>query len=252
MKMCLLPSLKIFKIMLAVITGATKGIGKAIVESFASEGFDIVFCARTAKDVKQSEKEWQKKFPSQKIIGVSCDVSKKSDLQKLLQQVLTLKISIDVLVNNAGLFFPGKISSEKEGTLEKLMAVNLYGAYHLTRMIVPMMIKQKRGHIFNNCSTASLFAYSNGGSYGITKYAMLGFTKNLREELIPFNIKVTAVIPGATDTPSRETVKLPPNRMMPAMDVANMMMAAFKTSPQTVVEEIYMRPMKKDISEEEF
>ncbi len=238
--------------MLAVITGATKGIGKAIVDSFAEEGFDIIFCARTSKEVKQSEKFWQKKFPSQKMIGLTCDVSKKSELKKLMNQIVALKKPVNVLVNNAGIFFPGKISSEKEGTIEKLMAVNLYSAYHLTRMIIPIMIKQKQGHIFNNCSTASLFAYSNGGSYSITKYALLGMTKNLREELIPYNIKVTAIIPGATDTPSWKTVKLPPNRMMPAMDVANMMVAAFKTSPQTVVEEIYMRPMKKDISEEEF
>ena len=238
--------------MLAVITGATKGIGKATVEAFAREGFDIVFCARTKSDVVSAEKMWQKKFPTQKIIGVTCDVSRKTELQKLMKQISVFKKPVDVLVNNAGVFLPGKISKEKEGTLEKLMAVNLYSAYHLTRMIVPLMMKQKHGHIFNNCSTASLFAYSNGGSYSITKYAMLGFTKNLREELIPHNIKVTAVIPGATDTPSWAGVNLPPNRMMPAEDVANLMLAAFKTSPQTVVEEIYMRPMKKDIMEEEF
>ncbi|TSA49436.1 MAG: SDR family oxidoreductase [Sphingobacteriales bacterium] len=238
--------------MLAVITGATKGIGNAIAKSFAAEGFDIVFCARTLKDVKQAEKEWQKKFPSQKIIGVTCDVSKKSDLQKISKEISGMKKPVDVLVNNAGIFLPGKIMNEKPGTLEKLMEVNVYSAYHLTKIILPAMMKRKCGHIFNICSTASLFAYSNGGSYGISKFAMLGFTKNLREEMIPHNIKVTAVIPGATESASWETVKLPPNRMMPAMDVANMMVVAFKTSPHTVVEEIYMRPMKKDISEDEF
>lgn len=238
--------------MLAVVTGATKGIGKAILESFARDGFDIVFCARTAKDVNQAEREWQKKFPSQKIIGVVCDVSKKSDLQKFVQEIVVVKKPVDVLVNNAGIFLPGKIMTEKPGTLETLMEVNVYSAYHLTKMILPSMMKRKRGHIFNICSTASLFAYNNGVSYGISKFAMLGFTKNLREEMIPHNIKVTAVIPGATESASWENVKLPPNRMMPAMDVANMMVAAFKTAPQTVIEEIYMRPMKKDIREDEF
>ena len=238
--------------MLAVVTGATKGIGKAIVESFDKEGFDIVFCARTSKDVNQAEKEWQKKFPSQKIIGVTCDVSKKSDLQKLAKEISAIKKPVDVLVNNAGIFLPGKIMNEKPGTLETLMEVNVYSAYHLTKIILPSMMKRKSGHIFNICSTASLFAYSNGVSYGISKFAMLGFTKNLREEMIPHNIKVTAVIPGATESASWENVKLPPNRLMPAMDVANMMVAAFKTAPQTVIEEIYMRPMKKDIREDEF
>lgn len=238
--------------MLAVITGATKGIGKAIVESFAKEGFDIVFCARTAKDLKQSEKEWQKKFPSQKIIGVTCDVSKKSDLQKFVKEIAATKKPLDVLVNNAGIFLPGKIHTEKDGTLEKLMEVNVYSAYHLTRMLLPAMMKQKRGHIFNLCSTASLYPYPNGVSYGISKFALMGFTKNLREEMIPYKIKVTAVLPGATESASWDNVKLVADRIMPAQDVASMMLAAFKTSHQTVVEEIYMRPMLKDVHEDEF
>lgn len=250
--MCLLPSLKINVKMFAVITGATKGIGKAIVDSFAQEGFDIVFCARTAKDVKLYESNLKKKFPSQQFIGIVCDVSKRTSLKEFARQIISLKKPINVLVNNAGIFLPGKIINEKEGTIEKLMAINVFSAYHLTRLISPMMIKQKSGHIFNICSTASLYAYANGGSYGITKFSLLGMTKNLREELIPYNIKVTAVIPGATESASWENVKLVANRIMPATDIASMMVASFKTSKQTVVEEIYMRPMKKDISEEEF
>ena len=238
--------------MLAIVTGATKGIGGAIAEVFAVHGADIVFCARTKKDVAAAEKEWQKKFPKQFIKGMVCDVSKKSDLKKFAAEILSLKKPIDVLVNNAGIFLPGKITTEKEGTLETLMEVNVYSAYHLTRALLPSMMKQKRGHIFNICSTASLYPYPNGVSYGISKFAMLGFSKNLREEMIPHKIKVTAVIPGGTESASWENVKLADDRLMPARDVASMMLAAYKTSYQTVVEEIYMRPMLKDVREDEF
>ena len=111
---------------------------------------------------------------------------------------------LDVLVNNAGLFDPGSVYNEPDGTLEHLMAVNLYSAYHVTRSVINHMIAQKSGHIFNMCSIASFKAYANGGAYSISKYALAGFSTNLREEMKPFGIKVTAVYPGAAFTDSWE------------------------------------------------
>ncbi len=90
---------------------------------------------------------------------------------------------LDILVNNAGCFIPGKISEEPDGVLEKLMDTNLYSAYYLTRGLLPLLKKSNKGHIFNMCSVASILPYENGGSYSITKYALLGFSKCLREEL---------------------------------------------------------------------
>ena len=92
---------------------------------------------------------------------------------------------IDVLVNNAGTFIPGNVYDEGEGVLEKQMEINLYSAYHLTRLLLPPMMKQKSGHIFNICSIASLQAYPNGGAYSISKFALAGFSKNLRHEMKP-------------------------------------------------------------------
>ncbi len=109
------------------------------------------------------------------------------------------------------------------------------------------MTREKRGHIFNMCSTASIRAYPNGGSYGISKFALLGFSKNLRIEMIPYHIKVTAIIPGATFTSSWKGSDLPEERFMKAEDVANAVWNAYVMSPQTVVEEILVRPMEGDI-----
>ncbi|MFM8757947.1 MAG: SDR family NAD(P)-dependent oxidoreductase, partial [Methylophilaceae bacterium] len=99
----------------------------------------------------------------------------------------------DIIVNNAGQFVPGSVHNEAAGALEQMLQVNLFSAYHLTRALLPKMMEAKRGHIFNICSIASLRAYQGGGSYGVSKYAMLGFTRNLRLELMNHGIKVTAV-----------------------------------------------------------
>ena len=144
----------------------------------------------------------------------------------------------DILINNAGSFLPGSIHTEKDGVFETMMQTNLHSAYHLTRTVLPKMMEAKSGHIFNMCSIASLAAYKNGGSYSISKFALLGFTKNLREELKPYNIKVTAIIPGAVYTDSWSEADIHPERIMQVDDVANMVYAASLLSPQACVEEI--------------
>lgn len=231
----------------AVITGATKGIGKAIAEKFGSEGFNLALCARTSRDVDALCDELHQKFPDIEIIARTCDVSEKKDLKAFADEIKVTWSDLEVIVNNAGIFLPGKIYKEKAGTLEKLMKTNLYSAYYLTQFLIKNMIAEKRGHIFNLCSTASIMAYPSGGSYGISKYAVLGFSKNLRLELIPYNIKVTSIIPGATLTDSWEGSGHPDERFMKAEDVANAVWSAYTMSASTVVEEILLRPLQGDI-----
>jgi len=158
------------------------------------------------------------------------------------------KIAIpDVLVNNAGIFLPGSIHSEPEGNFELMMQTNLYSAYYLTRSFTAEMIKRNSGYIFSIGSIAGLTAYANGGSYAISKWAMLGFTKCLRQELKDFNIKVTSVLPGATFTASWEGVDIPRERFMKVEDVAESVWGAYNLSPYSVVEEIVIRPQLGDL-----
>jgi short-subunit dehydrogenase len=154
---------------------------------------------------------------------------------------------VDILVNNAGSFIPGSVHNEPDNALEEMMNVNLYSAYHLTRVLLPSMIAQKKGHIFNMCSIASLQAYKNGGAYSISKFALLGFSKNLREEMKPHGIRVTAVIPGAAYTDSWKGSGVEPRRIMQAGDVAAMVYAASQLSPQACVEDIILRPQEGDL-----
>ncbi len=128
-----------------------------------------------------------------------------------------------------------------------MIAVNLYSAYHLTRALLPGMMARRKGHIFNICSIASLQAYPNGGAYSISKFALAGFSRNLREEMKPHGIKVTAVYPGAVYTDSWAGSGVDPQRIMEAGDIAEMVYAAAGLSPQATVEDILLRPQLGDL-----
>jgi len=232
-----------------VITGASKGLGKAIGEAFAKDesGHSFFLCARNAAELEATGKDLQERFPQNKVHTKTCDVSDKTALQQFVEWINSHASKVDILVNNAGVYLPGSAYGEDDGMLEKLMEVNLYSAYHLTRMILPGMIASKSGHIFNICSIASIMAYPNGGAYSISKFALYGFSKNLREEMKPHGIKVTHVLPGAAYTDSWSGSGIDPKRIMEATDVAQMIYAAAQLSPQACVEEIILRPQLGDL-----
>lgn len=231
----------------ALVTGGTKGIGFAISNQLLEKGYNLAFCARNKEEVEDIALIWSKKYPKQMILGYQCDMKQKAEVEDFANNVLNQIPEINVLINNAGLFIPGEVTSEAEGVLEEMINVNLYSAYNLTRLIVPSMLERGSGHIFNMCSIASKIAYPNGGSYSISKFALLGFSKVLREELKPNGIKVTSILPGATWSNSWEGVDLPQERLMEANDIALAIMSALEMSPAAVVEEIILRPQLGDL-----
>ncbi len=231
----------------AVVTGASQGMGKVIAEKLLNEGFSIAVCARNQRKLSENLASWKKQFPGRQIISRATDLSKKEEVSAFGDLVLADFPGIDILVNNAGTYLPGNLADEPDGLLETLTSTNLYSAYWLTRKLLPAFISKQAGHIFNMCSVASLKAYPNGGAYSISKYALMGFSENLREELRPFNIKVTSICPGATYTPSWEGSGVATERIMEANDVAAMLFSAYLLSPQACVETLIMRPVKGDL-----
>jgi short-subunit dehydrogenase len=232
---------------LVVVSGGTKGMGLAILRRFAMEGFDIATCARTQSNVENIKGALSEEFKDINVYATQADLSKRDEVEKFVQFVKSVNKKVHVLVNNAGLFVPGQVHNEEEGQLEFMINTNLYSAYHLTRGFIEEMKQARSGHIFNMCSTASIVAYVNGGSYCISKFALLGMTRVLREELKEFNVKVTAVLPGATLTASWEGTDLPEERFMKAEDVAELVFIAYSLSDRSVVEEILVRPQLGDI-----
>ncbi len=229
-----------------LITGASRGIGKAIAEIFALNGHDIFLSSRSEVALYKSMEELQTKYPAVSIKAKAFDLSDKQQAKDLGSWCLKYVVP-DILVNNAGLFEPGSVHNEPEGTLESQLAINVSSAYHLTRTLLPAMMKRKSGHIFNMCSIASLDAYDNGGSYSISKFAIHGFSKNLREEMKPHNIKVTSVFPGAVLTDSWEGFDNSSKRIMEAEDIAKMVFACTQLSSAACVEEIVIRPQLGDL-----
>lgn len=235
--------------MYAVITGASKGIGKAIAKKFAANNYNLILCSKGEVDLYKTMEELQNSFPSIQIKAKSFDLS--SDAKGFGDWILSNNITPSILVNNAGYFEPGNVHDEPEGLLEKQIETNLYSAYHLTRKLLPKMMEAantgKAGHIFNICSVASLQAYPNGGAYSISKYALAGFSKNLRQEMLPHNIKVTTIYPGAVLTKSWGNFDNSKNRIMEANDIADMVFAASQLSAGACVEEIVLRPQQGDL-----
>jgi short-subunit dehydrogenase len=231
---------------LVVVTGGTKGIGRAILEKFASHGYDVCTCARKTAELQSAAADIQSRFKVN-VHHIKSDLSSTKETHAFAAFVNSLGQPVDVLVNNAGYFIGGAVTEEEDGTLESMIGANLYSAYYTTKGIVGGMKTRRKGHIFNMCSIASFMAYPNGGSYAITKFAMLGFSKVLRAELKEFGIRVTAVMPGATLTASWEGTSLPNERFMKVEDVADTVYSVYALSQQTVVEEIILRPMLGDI-----
>lgn len=221
----------------AVITGGTKGIGRAICELLLNEGFMVYTTARSTDP----------DFTHQNLDQFSADLSSKSEVLRFADHVKGHTDVVDILVNNVGVFEPGGILEEEDGAFEKQINTNLASTYHLTRALHYEVKRSERPYIFNICSTASITPYINGGSYCISKHAQLGLTKVLREELKKDKVAVSAVLPGATYTDSWRGSDLPPERFIEPASIAQLIWSAYQLPVTAVMEEILVRPMDGDI-----
>ncbi len=230
---------------IAVITGATAGIGRAAALTFAKEGFRIATLSRSAEALLALEKDL-KAIGGSLVVALVGDISQRADVEGFAQQVKQVSKTVDVLIHNAGVYLPGMIHEEAEGAFETQMQTNVASVYYLTRALFHEVAAAK-GHVFTMCSTASLMAYPNGGSYCISKHALYGLTRELREEYKTLGVRVTGVFPGATYTRSWEGAPFEPERLMPPEDIALAILSAYQVSDRTVIEEIRLRPQLGDL-----
>ncbi len=231
---------------MVIVTGASKGIGKAIAEQFGKQGLDLVICSRNADLVARQAKELAELY-GVKVWGYAADLSKKQDVLELADKILALNEPIDALINNAGVFLGGGIQTEPDGTLEASLDLNVKGVYYLTRQLVPKLISQQSGLIVNIASTASFMPFWNCLSYTMSKHALLGFSKCLRQELKGQGIKVTTLMPGGTLSAAWDGSGVDEHRLMKPEDVAQAVWLAFSLPPNAVLEELVMRPQLGDL-----
>lgn len=221
----------------AIVSGGTKGIGRAICENLLHNGCKVYLTARN-KDPH---------FVHKNLVQFEVDMSKKKAIKAITDEILKQEEIIDILVNNVGVFIPGKLMEEPEGSFETQLDTNLASTYHLTRYTIEALKKSTKPYIFNICSTASKTPYLSGGSYCVSKYAQLGLTHVLRQELKSDNIKVSAILPGATLTNSWSGTDLPKERFSDPESIAQLLWSAYTLPDSTVIEEITLRPLSGDI-----
>lgn len=231
----------------AIVTGATKGIGRAIVLHLAANNYNVALCARNGEQLKILINDLSETYPRLRFYGMEADMENNSDVMGFAEFADKNLGSADVLINNAGLFIPSDLMTEEDSALERQMKVNVLAPHFLSKFFAAKMISKGSGHIINICSVASIDPVIRAGSYSISKMALLGLTKVLREELMPFGIKVTAILPGATLTNSWSGTDLPPERFILADDIARSIISCLQMSPGANVDEIILRPLKGEI-----
>lgn len=185
---------------IALITGATSGIGKATAERLAKEGFDIIITGRRKEKLDELESLLQKEYNAE-VLSLEFDVRSYTEVEKHLGNLPERWKNIDVLVNNAGLAVG--LNSIQEGVVddwERMIDTNIKGLLYVTRTIAPVMVSRKSGHIINMGSIASREVYANGGVYCATKHAVKALSEGMRLDMVPYGIKVTLVCLGAAET----------------------------------------------------
>jgi NAD(P)-dependent dehydrogenase (short-subunit alcohol dehydrogenase family) len=225
----------------AVVTGASRGIGLAIAEALAGAGFDVAITARSTAELKSAAKKIEKRRV--RVLAHPCDVRKEEDVAQLFDLVKREFGRVDVLVNNAG--YSGPLVPVAETSLEQWQAnvdTNLTGTFLCTRAALPLM---RRGStIVNNLSIGAKGYFEGMGAYVASKHGAMGFTLTLRAELRPKGIRVIALIPGATDTEIWKQFwpDAPRARMMSPESVASAVLNAVLLPDNATVEELVIAP----------
>ncbi|MFD1887322.1 3-ketoacyl-ACP reductase [Paenibacillus wenxiniae] len=221
----------------AIITGAGKGIGKATAEALAAEGVQLGLLARTAADLEQLAEELSNRYGI-KVFTATADVANSADVRAAVSSLASSLGRVDILINNAGTGAFGKMVEMDPEQWEQIIRVNLMGAYYVTHELLPGMLAQESGDIINIASTAGERGFATGSAYCASKFALLGMTEALMQEVRKSNIRVTALTPSTVNTPMAVNAGLPigeEDRMMQPEDVAQLVLAGLKLPSRVVL-----------------
>ncbi|MBH5317825.1 3-ketoacyl-ACP reductase [Paenibacillus sp. GSMTC-2017] len=219
----------------ALITGAGKGIGKAAAIALAKEGVHLGLLARSSADLEALQQELTSTYGI-RVYYATADVSKQDEVNASVATLIEQLGSVDILINNAGTGQFGTFMDMDPSDWERIIQVNLMGTYYVTRAVLPTMIEQNEGSILNVASTAGERGFATGSAYCASKFAVLGLTESLLQEVRKFNIRVTGLTPSTVNTELAVNAGLKigdEDRMMQPEDVAELITATLKL-PQRV------------------
>ncbi|MDO8317446.1 MAG: 3-ketoacyl-ACP reductase [Flavobacterium sp.] len=220
----------------ALITGAGKGIGKAIALALAKEGVNIILVARTQEEIDSVAAKVRSLRV--KALAITADVADINSVNAAVEKALDEFGTIDILINNAGIAAFGKFLELEPTDWERIIQVNLMGTYYVTRAVLPNMIERQTGDIINISSTAGLSGNALTSAYSASKFAVLGLTESLMQEVRKHNIRVTALTPSTVATDMAKELKLTdgnPETVMQAEDMAELIIAQLKLNRRVFI-----------------
>jgi 3-oxoacyl-[acyl-carrier protein] reductase len=220
----------------ALITGAGKGIGKAIALALAKEGVNIILVARTQEEIDSVAAKVRSLRV--KALAITADVADINSVNAAVTKALAEFGTIDILINNAGIAAFGKFLELEPADWERIIQVNLMGTYYVTRAVLPNMIERQTGDIINISSTAGLSGNALTSAYSASKFAVLGLTESLMQEVRKHNIRVTALTPSTVATDMAKELKLTdgnPDKVMQAEDMAELIIAQLKLNRRVFI-----------------
>jgi NADP-dependent 3-hydroxy acid dehydrogenase YdfG len=245
----------VLKNKVAIITGASSGIGYATSLTLSKAGIKVAVGARRTERLKELEKQIIKN--NGEILVQKTDVTRKSDCDSLVNTIVEKWGKVDILINNAGLMPLSYFKNGKVEEWEQMIDVNIKGVLYCTSAVVPYMLEKKSGHIINISSVAGRIVFAGGSVYCATKHAIAALSEGLRKELSPtYNIRVTCIEPGAVETELLESITdesmtgfIQATKNMETLrsdDIANAILYAVQAPRHVNVNEILIRPTAQE------
>ena len=227
----------------ALVTGASRGIGLAIARTLGRMGANLSLCARDSARLAAVADEFERAGIS--VLAISADVTRPADLASLVEKTQDSLGPIDVLVNNAGIGYFAPVQDAAEANWDAVLDTNLKAVFLLSRLVAPGMIQRRSGHIVNIASLAGKNAFAGGGIYCASKWGLLGLTQCMAEDLRAFDIRVCAICPGSVATDFSPHSAKSAEKMLKPEDVAHAVEMVLTQAPQSFISEVLLRPTQK-------
>jgi 3-oxoacyl-[acyl-carrier protein] reductase len=227
----------------ALVTGASRGIGFAIARTLFRLGAKISFCARDVKMLERAASDLQRDGAT--TLAVPADVTRASDIATLVAKTEQSLGPIEILVNNAGIGYFASTHQADESTWDTVLDTNLKSVFLASKAVAPGMIERRSGHIINIASLAGKNAFAGGGIYCASKWGLLGLTECMAEDLRPYGIRVSAVCPGTVATEFSPHMGKDPSKMLQPEDIAHVVEMIVTQAPQSFISEVLLRPTQK-------
>jgi 3-oxoacyl-[acyl-carrier protein] reductase len=227
----------------AVVTGASRGIGLAIAQRLGEMGAKLGLCSRDPKKLEAATQ--QLRAVASAVFAMPVDVTRADQISSFVQAAQKSLGPIDILVNNAGVGWFGPTQDATEEAWDSVLDTNLKSVFLMSKAVAPSMIERKTGHIINIASLAGKNTFKNGGVYCASKWGLMGLTGCMAEDLRQYGIRVSAVCPGTVDTEFSPHTGKDPAKLLQSEDIAHAVAMLVTQAPQSFISEVLIRPTAK-------